>query len=235
MRPRPWTVLQPSPIEQLAVGLWCVTDVVPGIPGANRRMTIVKRADGGLLFFNAIPLPEAQLAEVKTLGAPAQLLLPHHLHTLDATAFAERLGLAVYAPEPSLAKIRGQIPSVKALVELPPDPAITIRSVDGFSTGEAVMIVKRGETASLIVADVITNAPHGRGFNGLLMRVVGFTGPWPVLPGPVRMRVGKDLKQVKALLTEVAQMPGLTQLVPSHGEVLRTGAREAVERIAAKL
>ncbi len=40
------------------------------------------------------------------------------------------------------------------------------------------------------------------------------------------MRVGKELKQVKALLTELANAPGLTQLVPSHGDILRSGARQ---------
>ena len=43
-----------------------------------------------------------------------------------------------------------------------------------------------------------------------------------------------DLDQVE-LPPEIAKTPGLTQLVPSHGNVLRSGAREAVERIAASL
>lgn len=232
---RPWTVLKPSALEQIAEGLWCVTDVVPTVPGANRRMTIVKRADGGLLFFNAIPLTEALLAQVRALGTPAQLVLPNHFHALDGHAFAERLGVTMYAPEPSLPKLRAQPLSVRALSECPPDAAISFRTVDGFVTGEAVLIVTRGQAATVITADVITNVPHLGGFNGLLMRVVGFTGAAPKLPRPVRMRVGKDLKQVKGLLGEIAKTPGLTQLVPSHGNVLRSGAREAVERIAASL
>ncbi|MEW6431593.1 MAG: hypothetical protein AB1730_08780 [Myxococcota bacterium] len=78
MRQRPWEVGRPGPLVPVDDGLWCVEDQVPGIPGARRRMSIIRRADGGLVFFNAVPLPDAQRYEVRARppGA-AGLRRPH--------------------------------------------------------------------------------------------------------------------------------------------------------------
>ena len=58
---RPWTVHKPGPIVPFAAKVWLVDDEVPGLKGATRRMTIIRRADGTLVFFNAIPLPDELL------------------------------------------------------------------------------------------------------------------------------------------------------------------------------
>jgi hypothetical protein len=62
-----------GPLERLDDNLWAVESDVPGIPGLERRMSIVRRADGGLLFYNAVPVRDAVLGEIRALGAPAQL------------------------------------------------------------------------------------------------------------------------------------------------------------------
>jgi hypothetical protein len=232
---RPWTVLNPSALQPVAAGLWCVTDDIPGLKGVNRRMTIVKRRDGGLLFYNAIPLHDAQLRELGSLGKPAQLFLPSHLHAIDAPAFAERLGLATFAPQQGLPVLRERLPSVQASGALPPDEDLTVKTVDGFKTGEGLLLVKRGAETSLLVADLVTNVAHGRGLGGLMMRLVGFTGPRPMLPGPVRLRVGKDLQAVRALLEALARTPGLSRIVTSHGELVTSGAPDALRAVAARL
>ena len=233
--PLPWAVTNPSPISQLTENLWCVTDEIPGIRGTNRRMTIVKRADGGLLFYNAIPLREEQMAEIGALGTPAQLFVPHHLHCLHAHAFSTRLHLAVFAPDAGLAMVRASMPAALAHSALPGDPTIAVHTVDGLKTGEGVMLVRSASGTSLLVADLVTNAPHIGDLSGLLMRVVGFTASRPIMPRPVRMRVGKDMKQVKRLLEELATTPGLMRLIPSHGDILSMGAPEALRTIAGGL
>lgn len=45
-----WTVLPHEPLEKHSDNLWSVSGKMPG--GNQRRMTIVKRADGGLIFHN---------------------------------------------------------------------------------------------------------------------------------------------------------------------------------------
>src|SRR5437870_4168250 len=74
--PRPWIVTKHGPIEKLDDNLWVVEGDVPGMP-FRRRMSIIKRADGTLLFVNAIPLESSALAEVQAWGKPSILVVPH--------------------------------------------------------------------------------------------------------------------------------------------------------------
>lgn len=227
---RPWTVNKPGPIKQLAENLWTVDDGVPGLPGATRRMTIIRRADGTLVFFNAIPLPDDALAQLGRMGKPAALVIPNEFHALDAPAFAHRLGLTAFAPVVAVPELSGRM-ACRAVTELQLDPGMQLYTVEGFKTKEAALVV--GD--ALIVADLVTNAPHGGGVTGLLMRAVGFTGDAPKLPKPVRRRVGEDLPAVKALLVELADRPGLERIIPTHGGVVGTGAAAALRDIAAGL
>ena len=227
---RPWTVNKAGPLTQVDERLWIIDDEVPGLPGATRRMTIVKRLDGSLLFYNAIPVEEPVLDAIRALGNPAQLILPNQFHALDAAAFAVRLNVTAYCPEVGVPKLADRL-TCQPITALPLDAQLKVFRVEGFSTHEAVIVA--GNT--LIVADLLTNAPHGRGFKGLMMRFVGFTGPQPKLPAPVQRRVGKDLRAVAALMNELAGVPGLTRIIPSHGLIIESGAPEALRAVAASL
>ena len=96
MTTRPWMVNQPGPLIPRGEGLWTVDDFVPGPAAIPRRMTVVKR-DDGLLFFNAIPMPEATLAQLRALGTPRHLILPNEFHALDAHGFITMLGVTAWA------------------------------------------------------------------------------------------------------------------------------------------
>ena len=72
--PRPWIVTPHDRIEKLDDNLWAVESAVPGVP-VRRRMCIVKRTDGQLLFLNAVPLDDQSLAEVSAWGRPAFLVI----------------------------------------------------------------------------------------------------------------------------------------------------------------
>lgn len=228
--PRPWTVLHPGPLTPRGEGLWTIDDDVPGLPGATRRMTIVRRRDGSLLFYNAVPVPEEVLRQIRALGRPAQLVLPNALHALDAAAFALKLNVTAYAPEVAVAALAARLPC-QPISALPPEEGLRVFTVDGFRTREAVLLV--GDT--LLVGDLVTNAPHGRGVVGLLMRLVGFTGPEPRLPKPVRKRVEVDTAAVQALFRTLADQPGLARIIPSHGEVMDRDAAALLRHLAASL
>ncbi len=227
---RPWTVNKPGPLTQRDENLWTIDDDVPGLPGATRRMTVVKRADGTLLFYNAVPIADPTLEQVRALGKPAVLIVPNHLHALDAAAFAHRLGLTAYCPELAVPLLASRL-ACQPITALPADPSLRWFRVDGFSTHEVVLVT--GKT--LVVADLLTNAPHGKGLVGLLMKLVGFTGPEPKLPRPVRKRVGRDLRAVRALMNELAAVEGLERIIPSHGTLIETNAREALRAVAQTL
>jgi hypothetical protein len=75
---RPWIVTRHDPIEKVDDNLWTVQGDVPGVP-IKRRMFIVKRTDGSLLFFGcAIPLEDALLAEIAAWGRPSILVVSRH-------------------------------------------------------------------------------------------------------------------------------------------------------------
>src|SRR5262249_36160607 len=194
--------------------MWAVEDIIPGIPKFfRRRMTVVRRADGKLVFFNAVPVPDVTLAAIRALGAPAQLVVPSCLHMMDAPAFAHRLEVKAYAPAKSLEKVRERMPDAASLDELPADPGVTPMTVDAFKTGEAFLLVKSGARASLLLCDLVINVPHGTGFSGFMFKLMGFTGG-PKLPKPAQMRVLKDRPGVKALYAKLATTEGLARLVP---------------------
>lgn len=231
MPARPWTVNRPGPLVARADGVWTVDDEVPGLPGAGRRMSVVRRSDGTLLLYNAIPVPEETLSRLRALGAPAQLILPNQFHALDAAAFVEKLGLTAFAPEVALARFAEHGLACRPIGELPTDPALRWLTVEGFRTREVVLLAH----GCLMVGDLVTAVPHGRGFVNLMMRLVGFTGPEPKLPRPVRARVARDTEAVRALLNQLADQPGLVRLIPSHGLVWEKGVPAALREVARSL
>jgi hypothetical protein len=230
--PRPWIVTKHGPIEKLEENLWVVGGQVPKVP-FPRRMSIIRRGDGTLLFFHAMPLEDAALAEVTAWGKPAILVLPHDQHMIDARAFAERLALKVYGPAACEAKMRARVDITGLLDAVPPDPSIRIEPVPGVKNGEpALVVTSGGGRVSLLFSDVIMNLSASS--IGLLPRIMGFAGG-PKVPPVFRMMFLKDKAAVKAQLESWAGLPGLARLVPFHGDLITSGAPEALRAAAARL
>jgi hypothetical protein len=232
---RPWTVLPHRPLQQLDENLWAVEGDVPGIAGLRRRMSIVRRSDGGLLFFNAVPVDDATLAQVRGLGTPAILVIPQHLHMMDAHAFRGRLGVRVFAPATTRALVAERVAVDGSFEDIPADPAVAVVTAAGFRTGEGMALVRSGPRVSLVVADVVLNVPHGRGVAGLAFRLLGLTGDRARLPLPVRLRVVGDRRALRAQLEELARTPDLARIVPSHGAVVDRDPAGVLREIAASL
>jgi hypothetical protein len=233
--PRAWTVLPHGPVERIDENLWAVESDVPGVPLLKRRMSIVRRGDGGLLFFNAVPVGDAALAQIETLGRPALLVVPQHLHMMDAHAFRAKLGVRVYAPAATRALVAEQVEVDGAFEDLPPDPAVRVETVAGFKTGEGFALVRSGPRVSLVVADMVLNVPPAPGFTGLLYRLLGFSGDRPKLPTPVRLRVLRDKRALRAQMEALAATPGLARIVPSHGAIVGRDPAGVLREIAASL
>lgn len=228
--PRPWTVNRPGPLIQRGPSWWTVDDDVPGLPGATRRMSVLRQPDGGLSFFNAVPLPDASLEQVRALGRPAHLLLCNQFHALDAAGFVERLGVTAWVPDVAVPVLAERV-VCRPISAFPKHDSLRFFTVEGFVTKEFVLYAD----GALFTGDLVTNAPHGPGVMGLLMRLVGFTGPAPKLPKPVRTRVQRDRAAVKALLLELAALPGLTRLVPSHGTIIDGDVAGVLRRVAEQI
>jgi hypothetical protein len=231
-KPRPWIVTKHGPIEKLEDNLWVVGGDVPGIP-FQRRMSIIRRSDGTLLFFNAIPLEDAALAEVKAWGKPAVLVVPHDQHMIDARAFAEKLGLQVYGPKECEAKVRARAEVTGTLDAIPSDSSIRIEPVAGVKNGEpALVVTSTGGRTNLLVSDVIMN--NSKESIGFFPRMMGFAGHAKIVP-VFRMMFLKDKKALQAQVNRWAELPGLARVVPCHGDLVSTNAPEALRAAAATL
>lgn len=227
MTTRPWTVNKPGPLTKRADGVWTVDDFVPGRGAIPRRMIVVKR-DDGLLFYNAVPVPDSTLDELRALGTPRHLILPNEFHALDAHGFVDKLKVTAWASTVAVTALATRGITAADISGLPAQTGHRWFTVEGFRTHEQVLVAH----GALIAADLFTNVPHTPGFVGLLMRLVGFTAPQPILPKPVRKRVGRDLPKVKALFEELAKLPEIKQLIPSHGDVFTADCSAALRVIA---
>jgi hypothetical protein len=196
-------------------------------------MSIIRRSDGTLLFFNAMPLEDGPMNEVASWGKPAVLVVPHDQHMIDAKAFAEKLGLSLYGPKACEEKIRARASTAGTLEAIPSDASVRIEPIEGVKNGEPVLIVtSAGGRVSLLFSDAIMNNPKDA--VGFLPRLMGFSGSVKIVP-VFRMMFLKDKKVLKAQLERLAGIPGLARIVPCHGDVMSSGAAEALRAAAATL
>ena len=228
---RPWTVSAHGAIEKLEDNLWVVEGAVPTPGGIKRRMAIVRRTDGSLVFFHAMPLTDDAMAEIAAWGRPAVLVLGHDQHAIDAEPFARRLGLTIYGPGPNLAKLRARGLEISgALADLPPDAGLRFEEMEGTKTGEAVAIVTSGDRVTLLFADCWHNSPPDGMW--LVLRMLGFSGGPKVVPA-FRLLFMSDRARLRAHLERLAGLPGLARVVPFHGRAIDEDAAGALRRVAA--
>ena len=235
---RRWIVTRHDPIEKLEPNLWAVNGDVPGFPTAarfQRRMQIVKLEDGRLVFHNAVPLEEPALAEVRSWGRPAILIVPHHLHAMDANAFRDKLGLRVYTASPVVEKVRAIVEVDGTLEELPSDAVLRREPLQGTKFAEAAYVVQSGTHASLILCDAIMNSRPGKGLFAVVMRLLGFAGMEPRVSLGYKLRAVSDKGALKRDLLRLAETPNLVRLVPSHGEIVSQDPGGAIRRAAERM
>jgi hypothetical protein len=227
---RPWIVTPHGPIVKHEANLWSVEGVLPG-SSVPRRMSIVRRRDGSLVFYHPIPLDEPSLAEVRAWGTPAALVVAHVHHGMDAAAFVAKLGVKLYGPRGDAVKMRARWDMAGTLEDLPADPDLVFESVDGTKAGEPVEIVRSDGRVSLVFSDVIQ---HHRDTAKPFFRLIGFRGEPRVVP-LFRLLFTRDRAALKAHLLRLADLPGLARLIPCHGVVVEQDAAGALRRAAAVL
>lgn len=222
--PRPWIVTRHDPIQKLEENLWTVAGDVPGVP-IQRRMSIVKLSNGELLFFNAVPLSDEVLEEVRAWGRPSMLLVPHDSHMIDAHAFRSKLSLKLFGPKERRDQIAARVELAGPLEAIPADPVVSVEALPGTKLGEPVISVRSGGRVSLLFGDAIQNTPKSS--LGLPFRLMGFGGGPKVVP-VFKMMFVKDKRGLGAKLGELADTPGLVRLVPSHGDLVTRDAAVAL-------
>jgi hypothetical protein len=228
---RAWQVMPGNRLEKLEENFWAVSGPVPGSPAMPRRMGIVKRSDGKLLFINGLPVDDATLAEIRGFGEPAFMIVPHAFHVIDGPAFQEKLGLKLYCPAGQVEAVRKRGCRVDGALEaLPPDPSCAIEETAGLKNHDPVVLVRSGGRVSLFIDDAFTNVPKAP----FMLTLMGFGGG-PKVPRLVRLFFMKDKKALRAQLERLAETPGLSRIVPCHGDLIESDPAAALRQAASTL
>ncbi len=233
--PRPWTVLPHGPFVALGSNLKAVEGHLPSghVP---RRMMVARRADGRLLFFNAVPLAEPAMRELEAFGSPSFLVVPNGFHRLDIHAFKERYpGVLVLCPTAVREAVAAKVTVGGSIADFPDDPIVRLVPARGTKIGEPILFV-RGEDGSTAVGfgDRVMNLPSVAGFDGFLFKLLGSVGG-PRVTAIARMLMLSDRSALREHLLELAGLPGLRYLVPTHGEIVSEDASGVLRKVAERL
>jgi hypothetical protein len=216
----PWRVLPNGPLEKLEDNLWEVEGSMPGIP-FNRRMTLVRLQDGSIVVHNAICLKEEEQREIERWGTIRYVIVPSGFHRMDAPRYAARYPDAKVLCPDAARKGASKVVRVDGnLSEIPPDPGLTVETLEGASIQEAVLIARSGAgRTSLVFNDFLMNLPRYPGFKGWMLRAMGSTGAPKVTP-LMKVYAVKNKPALKAHLERLAALPNLVRAIPGHGAVV---------------
>lgn len=194
-------------------------------------MTVVRLDDGRLVIYSAIALDDEQMRELQAFGAPAFLIVPSHLHRLDAAAWKQRYPeLCVVAPSGS----RASVEEVVAVDTTNPDwgqDSLRFLELDGTGAREAALEVHEQGSITLLLNDVVGNLPVS---HGLVLRAMGFAGAHPRVPRAIKRALVQDPAALRARFEYWASLP-VRKIVVSHGTPVLEGAQQVLLELARSL
>ena len=200
-----------------------------------RRMTVVRLRDGRLVVYSAIALRDAEMAELEGFGRPAFLVVPSDKHRLDARAWKDRYpDLVVVAPRGGGERV-ADVVMVDSTSPDFGDPDVRFVVVPGTGENEAALVVKTGERTTIVLNDLIGNIRGARGVGGWFLRLMGFAGEEPHVPGIVKRLLVKDRAAVREQFLLWAKDPSVERVVVSHGDIIDAHARDALMKLAESL
>jgi hypothetical protein len=227
-----WTVLPHGKLTRVTERIVTVVgDLKMPLLELPRRMTAVKLKSGDLAIFSAIALRDPDMAELEAFGRPAYLIVPSVRHRLDAPGYAKRYpNITVVAPSGGKEKI-GEV--VRVDTSAPNFGDLSVRFVEVAS--DSALEVDGEDGLTLIVNDLIGDIHGESGLGGWLLRVMGFAGDDPHVPGPVKLTLGKHKREVAQQFRRWAQRDDLKRIIVSHGDTIEVDPRGVLQTLAASL
>lgn len=230
-----WKVMDNGPLEKLEENLWEVSGNLPNMP-MNRRMTLVRLADGSIVVHNAICMNEAEQAEIDAWGTVRYIIVPSGFHRIDAPRYAARYPDAkVVCPAPAKRAVESRVRVDGDLSLIPKDPSLTVETLAGCRIEEGVLTVRSGERVTLVFNDTFMNLPKLPGFKGWLYGVSGSTGGPRVTP-LMKVYAMNDKAALRQHLERLVNAPGLVRAIPAHGAMVEGAETPDVMRdVAARV
>ena len=231
-----WKVLPHGPLTAIDDKVWTVTGTIHMPVGDfERRMTIARLRDGGLVVFSAIALDEDEMARLDALGRMAWLVVPGDDHRLDAKIWLQRYPtMHVAAPAGAREKALEVVPIESTAPDFD-DPDVRWITVPGTREHEAALTVRGAKGTTLVVNDLIANIRHEHGFTGWMLRMMGFAGDEPNIPGVRRLAMIKDSHALADQLQAWSEIADLHCILVSHGEPIVDDPRGELRRLADSL
>lgn len=190
---------------------------------------------GRVALFSPVPLREPQMRRIEALGRIAFLIIPNGFHRLDAGPFKARYPDAKVICPPGAKKRVAKAVKVDSTTDTLRDKSVRFIVVEGTGKGEGALIVRRGNSTTIVVNDIIANVRNPVGLGAKIMAwLFGFGVKHPQMPREVRYFFLKDKAALAAQLREWADLPDLVRVVPSHGDIIDR-PRATLERIASGL
>jgi hypothetical protein len=225
-----WTVLPHDPIEKHSDQLWSVSGKMPS--GNQRRMTVARRRDGGLVIHNPVALNDAAMQELEQLGTPAFLVVPNAFHRMDSLIYKQRYpDLRVLCPQAARKKVSELVEVAGHLDEMPKDESVELFHLRGLKQREGALRVSSPGRSALVFNDTLLNIPKRGGPLGFMMAPTGVLS----VPRFARWMFLKSGAELKAHLAELCGSPGLSHVVPGHGDVIGAGAAGALNTALERL
>jgi len=227
-----WTVLPHGKLTRLNERIVSVVgDLKMPLLHLPRRMTAVRLDSGDLVIFSAIALRESEMAELEEFGRPAFLVVPSERHRLDAPGYSRRYpNMTVVAPKGGVEKI-GEVVRIETSTPDFSDPSVRYVEV----AADSALEVDCDDGLTIIVNDLIGDIHGESGVGGWLLKVMGFAGDDPHVPGPVKLTLGKRKSEVAQQFRRWAERDDLRRIVVSHGDSIEVDPRGVLRTLAASL
>ena len=227
-----WTVLPHGKLTRVNERIFTVVgELKMPLLELPRRMTVVRSNSGNLVIFSAIALRDQDMAELEALGRPAFLVVPSERHRLDAPCYEARYpDITAVAPRAGVEKI-GKVVRIDTSTPDFGDP--TIRYVE--VAADSALEVEGKDGLTIVVNDLIGDIHGESGLGGWLLRVMGFAGDDPHVPGPVKLMLGKHKSEVAQQFRRWAERGDLRRIIVSHGDTIENDPRGVLRSLAATL
>jgi hypothetical protein len=231
-----WKVLPHGALTPVDSNLWTVTGTIRMPLGEfERRMSVVRLRDGRLVVYSAIALDDDEMARLDAWGRVAWLVIPGDDHRLDAKIWLDRYPTThVAAPAGAREKALEIVPVESTAPDFG-DPDVRWITVPGTRGHEAALTVRGDRGSTLILNDLIANLRHEHGFTGWMLRLMGFAGDEPNIPGVRRLALVKDGHALADQLQAWSEIADLRCILVSHGEPIVDDPRGELRRLADSL
>lgn len=235
-----WKEADHGPLIQVSKDLFVVEAQLERMP-FERRMTIIRHAEGQLLIHSAIACRESLMQEIEALGDVRCIVVPGPQHRMDAPAYAERYPNArVLTPQAAKGAVERVVSVDGDYSEIHhPGSAgasgIRAEVLDGVEVEGVLIYTAPNGERTLIFNDALMNLPHNiPGIQGWIVKLLGSTGG-PKVTRMARWFFVDDAAAYKAHLLRLADTEGLTRIIVGHGEFIEKAPAEVLREVAETL